>query len=110
MQEIMLAMWKILQQKPDDFVISTGTQYTVKKFVNFVCKQLDIKIKWRVKGLKEIAFNNKDEIIIKIDKNYFRPTEVDSLLGDSTKAKKILGWKPKVNIHDLIKEMIACEM
>ena len=52
----------------------------MKQFVNFVCKQLDIKIKWRGKGLKEIAFNNKDEIIIKIDKNYFRPTEVDSLL------------------------------
>ena len=104
------AMWKMLQQKkPDDFVIATGKQYTVKQFINLVCKELDIKIKWMGKGLNEKGHDDKGRIIIKIDKSYFRPTEVDSLLGDSSKAKRILGWKPKIDIRDLIKDMIAHE-
>lgn len=105
------AMWKILQQnKPDDFVIATGKQYTVKQFINLVCKQLKIKINWRGKGLNEKAYNENGEAIIKIDKKYFRPTEVDTLLGDSSKARKILNWKPKIDIHGLIKEMINFEL
>ncbi len=104
------AMWKILQQKkPEDFVIATGKQYTVKKFINLVCDELKMKIKWTGKGLNEKALNEKGKTIIKIDKNYFRPTEVDSLLGDPTKARKFLNWKPKVNINGLIKEMIIFE-
>ena len=104
------AMWKMIQQqKPDDFVIATGKQYTVKQFINLVCKELDIKIKWMGKGLNEKGHDDKGRIIIKIDKSYFRPTEVDSLLGDSSKAKRILGWKPKIDIRDLIKDMIAHE-
>ena len=105
------AMWKILQQKkPQDFVIATGKQYTVKQFINLVCKQLKIKINWKGKGIKEKAYDEKGNVIIKIDKNYFRPAEVDSLKGDASKAKRILSWKPKVNIHQLIKEMINYEM
>ena len=104
------AMWKMLQKKkPDDFVIATGKQYTVKQFVNLVCKELRIKIKWSGKGLLEKAVDEKGNVIIKIDKNYFRPAEVDTLLGDASKARKILGWKPKMNIHDLIKDMIKNE-
>ena len=97
------------QKKPEDFVIATGKQYTVKQFINLVCKQLEIKIKWKGKGLKEIAYDDKGQVIIKIDKSYFRPTEVDSLLGDASKARRTLNWKPKINIRDLIKDMIAHE-
>tara|TARA_B110000285_G_scaffold234578_1_gene312056 strand:- start:1638 stop:2660 length:1023 start_codon:yes stop_codon:yes gene_type:complete len=104
------AMWKMLQQKkPEDFVIATGKQYTVKQFINLVCKELKIKIKWKGKGLKEKAYDDRGQVIIKIDNNYFRPTEVDSLLGDASKARRILSWKPKMSIDDLIKDMIAHE-
>ena len=109
-QDYVEAMWKMLQQKkPEDFVIATGKQFTVKQFINLVCKQLEIKIKWKGKGLKEIAYDDKGQVIIKIDKSYFRPTEVDSLLGDASKARRTLNWKPKINIRDLIKDMIAHE-
>ena len=105
------AMWKILQyKKPDDFVIATGKQYTVKEFVNLVCKELAIKITWRGKGLNEVALDESGKKIIKIDKKYFRPTEVDSLRGDSTKAKKILNWTPKTTINELIIDMISNEI
>tara|TARA_B110000114_G_scaffold176874_1_gene208025 strand:+ start:521 stop:823 length:303 start_codon:yes stop_codon:yes gene_type:complete len=97
------------QKKPEDFVIATGKQHTVKQFINLVCKELEIKIKWKGKGLKEKAYDDRGQVIIKIDKSYFRPTEVDSLLGDSSKARRILSWKPKMNIRDLIKDMIAHE-
>ena len=98
------------QEKPEDFVIATGKQYTVKQFINLVCKQLKIKINWKGKGLNEKAYDENGEVIIKIDKNQFRPTEVDTLLGDSSKARRILNWKPKVDIHELITEMINFEL
>tara|TARA_B100000989_G_scaffold45826_1_gene29406 strand:- start:7596 stop:8618 length:1023 start_codon:yes stop_codon:yes gene_type:complete len=105
------AMWKILQlKKPDDFVIATGKQYTVKEFINLTCKELKINITWKGKGLKEVGLNKDGKPIIKIDKKYFRPSEVDSLRGDSTKAKKILKWKPKHSIKDLIKDMLSNEI
>ena len=104
------AMWKILQQKkPDDYVIATGKQYTVKDFINLTAKQLKMKIFWKGKNLKEKAYFN-DKVIIEIDKKYFRPTEVDSLRGDYSKAKKKLRWKPKITIKELIKEMISSEL
>ena len=104
------AMWKILQQKkPDDFVIATGKQFTVKQFVNLVCKELKIKIFWKGIGINEKAYNDSGKVIIATDKKYFRPAEVDNLLGDSTKARKLLNWKPKFNIKDLIKDMILYE-
>ena len=109
--DYVVSMWKILQQKkPEDFVIATGKQYTVKQFINLVCKQLKIRIKWKGKGLNEKAYDENGNAIIKIDKNYFRPAEVDSLQGDASKARKILSWKPKIKIHQLIKEMINYEM
>ena len=103
------AMWLMLQQKnPKDFVIATGIQYTVKTFIEIVAKKLNMKIKWSGKGIKEKGYyNNKN--IISIDKKYFRPTEVDDLLGDYSKAKKYLKWKPKHNIESLIDDMILSE-
>jgi len=103
------AMWLMLQQnKPDDYVIATGKQYTVKNFINLVCKKLKINLKWKGKGLKEIGYW-KDKPIIKIDPKYFRPTEVDSLLGSSNKARRVLKWKTKYDINMLIDEMITHE-
>ena len=100
------AQWLILQQeKPEDFVIATGKQYSVRDFVNEVSKNLDMKIEWKGKGLKEVGcFNGKE--IIKIDPRYFRPTEVETLLGDASKAKEKLNWLPKISFEQLAKEMV----
>jgi GDPmannose 4,6-dehydratase len=105
------AMWKILQQKkPDDFVIATGKQYTVKEFANAVMRELKIKFYWKGTGLKEKCFNDFGKVIIECDPAYYRPLEVDTLLGDSSKAKKILKWKPKVNLKNLVEEMVSEEL
>jgi GDPmannose 4,6-dehydratase len=100
------AQWLILQQeKPEDFVIATGKQYSVRDFVNETSKNLDMKIEWNGKDLYEVgSFKGKD--IIKVDPRYFRPTEVETLLGDASKAKKILNWTPKISFEELVKEMI----
>ena len=101
------AQWLILQQKkPDDFVISTGKNYSVKEFINICAELLDIKLKWTGKGINSKAFDQNGNCIIECDKRYYRPTEVDILLGDSTKAKKLLKWKPKISFKDLVKEMV----
>ena len=105
------AMWKILQnKKPEDFVICTGKQYTIKYFVNLVAKKLNLKISWKGKGLLEKAFDTNGNIIIECKKKYFRPSEVNSLVGDATKAKKILKWKPSYNLEKLVDEMINFEL
>ena len=104
------AMWKILQQRqPDDYVIATGTQYSIKQFINLTAKKLRMKIKWKGKGINEKAYNEKGVAFIECDKNYFRPLDVNSLLGDARKARKQLRWKPNENIHSLINEMIESE-
>ena len=104
------AMWKILQQKqPDDYVIATGTQYSIKQFINLTAKKLGMKIKWKGKGINEKAYNEKGIAFIECDKNYFRPLDVNSLLGDARKARKKLRWKPNENINSLINEMIESE-
>jgi len=101
------AQWLILQQKkPDDFVIATGKQYSVKYFVNLVAKELKMKLIWRGKGIQEKAYDQNNNIVIECDKKYFRPSEVQTLLGNASKAKKILKWKPRVTIKDLVKEMV----
>ena len=105
------AMWKVLQyKKPDDWVIATGNQYSVKTFINLVAKKLDIKIIWRGKGINEKAYNENNQCIIECNKKYFRPAGVETLLGDSKKAKTLLKWKPKHNIHSLIDDMINFEL
>ena len=93
------------QQKPEDFVIATGKNYSVRDFINLASKILDMKIEWRGKDLNEVAHFNGTEII-KIDPRYFRPTEVEALLGDSSKAKEKLKWSPKISFEQLVKEMI----
>jgi GDPmannose 4,6-dehydratase len=106
--------WKILQQKkPDDYIIATGATCSVKEFVNKCCKLLKIKIYWSGKKLNEYAYtikNKKKVILIKVDKNYFRPLEVDYLKGDSRKACKKLKFKPKYNLDSLIKDMIENDL
>ena len=104
------AMWKILQQKkPDDYVIATGVQYSIKQFIDLTAKELGLKIKWKGKGIKEKAFNEKGQPIIECDKNYFRPLDVNTLLGNAKKARKKLNWKPTIDIKELIREMIEFE-
>ena len=106
------AMWKILQQKkPDDFVIATGKQLSIRQFVNLVAKKLNMHIAWRGKGLNEKGFDLKSKKnIIMVDKNYLRPLDVNTLLGNASKARKKLSWKPNTNINQLIEEMILEEM
>ena len=104
------AMWKMLQQKkPDDYVIATGVQYSIKQFVNLAAKKLKMKIYWKGKGYKEKAYDENHYPIIECDKNYFRPLDVHTLIGDAKKARKKLKWKPTEDIHSLIKEMIDSE-
>ena len=105
------AMWKMLQKnKPDDYVISTGKQYSVKEFVNLVLNELKIKFSWRGKGIHAKCFDEKGNCIVECDKTYYRPLEVDTLLGNSNKAKRELNWKPKYSIKMLVKEMVDFEL
>ena len=105
------AIWKIMQhKKPDDFVICTGKQYTIKQFINMVAEELQIKLKWMGKGIKEKAYDANNNPIIECSKKYFRPTEVDTLKGNFSKARKYLNWKPKHDIKSLIKDMIIYEL
>jgi GDPmannose 4,6-dehydratase len=109
-QDYVEAMWKILnQKKPEDFVIATGKQNTVKNFINLAAKKLKMKIRWTGSGLNEkVYYNNK--IIIQCKKKYFRPLEVDSLLGDPSKARRVLKWKPKFDIELLVQDMVDEEL
>jgi len=105
------AMWEILQQKKaDDFVIATGKQYSVKEFANLTMKELGIKYSWKGSGINEKCLDQFGKVIIQCDPAYYRPLEVDTLLGDSSKARKILKWKPKINIKMLVKEMVNSEI
>jgi GDPmannose 4,6-dehydratase len=109
-KDYVYAMWKMLQRKkPKDYVIATGKQYSVKEFVNMVCKELNIKIIWKGKKYNEKGYWKKRPII-EIDKKYYRPTEVNSLKGNFSLAKKELGWTPKTHIKSLINEMVSKEL
>jgi GDPmannose 4,6-dehydratase len=99
--------WLMLQQKvPEDFVIATGVQHSVRDFVNLAAKELNMKISWKGHGKEEKAYWN-DQCIIQVDPRYFRPTEVETLLGDPTKAKEKLGWSPKITFEELVSEMVS---
>ena len=105
------AIWKMLQlKKPGDYVISTGKHYSVKQFVNVAAKELEMKIKWKGKGINTKGFDEKNRLIIECSKKYFRPLEVDTLLGNSQKAKKYLKWKSSFSFTDLVKDMIASDL
>jgi GDPmannose 4,6-dehydratase len=107
-----ISMWKILQyKKPDDWVIATNKENTVKNFVNLTAKKLSLKIKWIGKGIKEKAVDmNTKKTIIDLDPKFLRPTEVDFLRGDFSKARKKLKWKPLTSTNELIDDMIQDEM
>ncbi|MBF0406061.1 MAG: GDP-mannose 4,6-dehydratase [Candidatus Riflebacteria bacterium] len=106
------AMYKVLQHsEPDDFVIATGVTTTVREFVELAFKEADVAVEWHGKGIDEKGINKKTgETVVEIDPRYFRPTEVELLLGDSTKAREKLSWKPKWDLKRLVKEMMAHDM
>ena len=106
------SMWLMLKaKKPSDYVIATGKSYTVRQFVQEAFKYVDINIGWKGKGLKEIGFNKKNgNVLVKIDPIYFRPTEIDELRGDCSKAKRELKWKPKTDFKKLVKEMMSADL
>ena len=99
--------WLMLQQeKPEDFVIATGVQYSVRDFVNAAAEELGIKIRWEGTGVDEKGFDETGKCIVAVDPQYFRPTEVETLLGDATKAREKLGWTPKITFKELVAEMV----
>jgi len=98
--------WLMLQQdKPEDFVIATGEQYSVRDFVYTAAKELGIEVRWEGKGISEKGYDDKGRCIVAVDPRYFRPTEVETLLGDPSKAKEKLGWIPRISFNDLVVEM-----
>jgi len=99
--------WLMLQQeKPEDFVIATGMQYSVRDFVNAAAQALNMEIRWEGEGVKEKGYNADGECIVAVDPRYFRPTEVETLLGDPSKAKVKLGWTPQISFENLVSEMV----
>ena len=99
--------WLMLQQdKPEDFVIATGVQYSVRDFVNAACDELGIHIRWEGKGVDEKGYDTTGKCIVAVDPRYFRPAEVETLLGDATKAKEKLGWETKITFKELVSEMV----
>jgi len=106
------SMWLMLKaKKPSDYVIATGKSYTVKNFVEEAFKHVNIKIKWKGKGLREVGLNKKTgKILVKVDPVYFRPTDVNELRGDFSKAKKELKWKPRTTFRQLVKEMMESDL
>jgi GDPmannose 4,6-dehydratase len=102
--------WMMLQQdQPEDFVIATGVQYTVRQFINWTAEALGMALRWEGQGVNEMAYWN-DKPIVRIDPRYFRPTEVETLLGDPTKAKEKLGWVPEITAQEMCKEMVAHDL
>lgn len=101
------AQWLVLQQaEPDDFVIATGKQHSVRDFVNLAAAAVDIQLTWRGEGADEKAYDQDGNCIIEVDPRYFRPTEVETLLGDASKARTRLGWSPKISFPELVREMM----
>lgn len=110
------AQWLILQQaKPEDFVIATGKQFSVREFVDAAAAELGLKLQWKGKGIRETASiagagknsPKKGQVVVRVDPRYFRPTEVETLLGDAGKARRKLGWKPRISFRELVSEMVT---
>ena len=105
------AMWKMLQQaKPEDFVIATGEQHSVREFVEATAAELGMKITWRGKGENEKGYDAAGRAIVAVDPRYYRPAEVDTLLGDAAKARRVLGWKPRITFKKLVAEMARADL
>ncbi|MGZ4033642.1 MAG: GDP-mannose 4,6-dehydratase [Bacteroidia bacterium] len=105
-------MWLMMQQKEgDDFVLATGVKITVRKFVKLAFAEVGIKLKWEGKGVDEKGINlETGKVVVEVDPRYFRPTEVELLIGDASKARKALGWAPKHTLEQLVSEMVACDV
>ncbi|MCX7978593.1 MAG: GDP-mannose 4,6-dehydratase [Bdellovibrionaceae bacterium] len=104
-------MWLMLQQdKPEDFVIATGQQFSVRDFVVEACRELGWKIAWQGEGVNEVGVRDDGKVIVRVDPEYFRPAEVETLLGDASKAKAKLGWSPKVSFKELVREMVQADL
>ena len=106
------AMWLMLQQKePVDLVIATGKQYSVREFIECACDELGFQLKWQGEGVSEVGIDeNSGKVLVRIDSKYFRPAEVESLLGDFSKAQRILGWTPKTTFRELVREMCLADL
>jgi GDPmannose 4,6-dehydratase len=103
--------WLMLQQDaPDDYVIATGCQYPVREFVKAAAQELEMELTWRGVGPEEKAFDRYGRCVVAVDANYFRPAEVNTLMGDSSKARAKLGWKPKTTFRELVAEMVAADL
>ena len=94
------------RERPDDFVIATGVQYSVRDFVNTAAKELSMQIRWEGQGVDEKGLDANGKCVVAVDPRYFRPTEVETLLGDPSKAKEKLGWTPKTSFKELVSEMV----
>ncbi|MCH7534699.1 MAG: GDP-mannose 4,6-dehydratase, partial [Bacteroidetes bacterium] len=105
-------MWRMMQhEEPDDFVLATGITVSVRKFVELAMNEVDIEVKWEGEGENEKGVNvATGDVIIEVDPKYHRPTEVDVLKGDASKAKAVLGWEPSCTVNDLVKDMVAGDM
>jgi GDPmannose 4,6-dehydratase len=103
--------WLMLQQeKPEDFVIATGVQYSVRQFVDAAAKELGMSVTWKGTGVEEKGYDENGNCIVEVDPRYFRPTEVETQLGDASKAKRLLGWTPKVSFDELVAEMARVDL
>lgn len=110
-RDYVVAQWLILQQdKPDDYVIASGHQHSVREFVNAVAGEMEIDLTWRGSGLDEQGVDGEGRVIVAVDPRYFRPAEVDTLLGDASKAKRELGWEPKIGFNELVREMAQADL
>jgi GDPmannose 4,6-dehydratase len=111
-QDYVRAQWLMLQQQQaDDFVIATGEQHSVREFIELAASHLDLRIVWQGRGVDEHGIDAKSgRVLVKIDPRYFRPTEVDSLLGDASKARLQLGWNPTKSFAELVQEMISADL
>jgi GDPmannose 4,6-dehydratase len=103
--------WLMLQQEqPEDFAIATGVQYSVRDFVNIAAEELGIKLRWEGQGVEEKGYAEQGNCIVAVDPRYFRPTEVETLLGDPTKAREKLGWTPTTTFAEMVKEMVVSDL
>jgi GDPmannose 4,6-dehydratase len=110
-QDYVEMQWLMLQQEqPEDYVIASGVQYSVRDFVNAAAKELEITLNWQGHGLDEKAYDDSGKCVVSVDPRYFRPAEVETLLGDASKAKEKLGWRPKTTFADLVKEMVRADL